>query len=105
MGYFELLTDRVTNNIHISAYEPNFKTRQLHSDYYVEDASFLKLDNITLGYNFEKIQKFRLKAYVTAQNVFTLSGYSGVEPEIFSGVDNNLYPRSTTIVLGINASF
>ncbi len=105
MGYFDLLTDRVTNNIHISAYRTNFKTRQLHSDYYVENASFLKLDNITLGYNFSKVKFARIKAYITAQNVFTLSGYSGVEPEIFSGVDNNLYPRSTTVVLGVNANF
>lgn len=105
MGYFELLTDRVTNNIHISAYETNFKTRQLHSDYYVEDASYLKLDNITLGYNFDKVKFARIKAYLTGQNVFTLTKYSGVEPEIFNGVDNNLYPRSTTVILGVNASF
>jgi len=104
-GYFEQLTDRVTNNIHISAYETGFKTRQLHSDYYIENAAFLKLDNITLGYNFDKVKFGRIKAYVTAQNVFTLTGYSGVDPEIFNGVDNNLYPRSSTIILGINASF
>ena len=105
MGYFDLLTDRVINNIHISAYETGFKTHQLHSDYYIENASFLKLDNITLGYNFNKVDFARIKAYITAQNLFTLSGYSGVEPEIFNGVDNNLYPRSTTVILGVNASF
>ncbi len=105
MGFFELLTDRVTNNIHVSAYETNFRTRQLHSDYYIEDASFIKLDNITLGYTFNKVKFARIKAYLTAQNVFTITGYSGVEPEIFSGVDNNLYPRSTTVILGVNASF
>jgi len=105
MGYFDLLTDRVTNNIHVSAYETNFKTRQLHSDYYIENASFIKLDNITLGYSFNNVKFARIKAYLTAQNVFTLTGYSGVEPEIFNGVDNNLYPRSTTVILGVNASF
>ncbi|MEN8247761.1 MAG: TonB-dependent receptor [Bacteroidota bacterium] len=105
MGHFELLTDRVLNNIHASAYETNFKTRQLHSDYYIENASFVKLDNITFGYNFNNVKWGKIKAYLTAQNLFTLTGYSGVEPEIFSGVDNNLYPRSTTIILGVNASF
>lgn len=104
-GYFEQLTDRVTNNIHTSAYETNFNTRQLHSDYYIENASFLKLDNITLGYNFSKVQVARIKAYLTAQNVFTITGYSGVEPEIFNGVDNNLYPRSSTLILGVNVGF
>jgi len=104
-GYFELLTDRVTNNINISAYETNFKTRQLHSDTYIENAAFVKLDNITLGYNFDKIKFGRIKAYLTAQNLFTITGYSGVDPEIFNGVDNNLYPRSTTVILGLNASF
>jgi len=105
MGYFDLLTQNVTNNIHTSAYKTNFKLRQLHSDYYIENASFVKLDNITLGYNFENVKFGRLKAFLTAQNVLTISGYSGIEPEIFNGVDNNLYPRSTTVVLGINASF
>jgi TonB-dependent starch-binding outer membrane protein SusC len=104
-GYFELLTDEATNNIQISAYETNFKTRQLHSDYYIENASFVKLDNITLGYNFDKVKFGRIKAYLTAQNLFTITGYSGVDPEIFNGVDNNLYPRSTTVILGLNASF
>ena len=66
MGYFDLLTDRVTNNIHASAYKTFFKTRQLHSDYYIENASFLKLDNITVGYNFDKVKFAKIKAYVTA---------------------------------------
>jgi len=105
MGYFDLLTDNVTNNIHQSAYETNFKLRQLHSDYYIENASFVKLDNITLGYNFNNVKFGRVKAFITAQNVLTLSGYSGIEPEIFNGVDNNLYPRATTVVVGLNASF
>jgi iron complex outermembrane receptor protein len=78
---------------------------QLHSDYYIEDASFIKLDNITLGYNFLVGTSINGKAYLTAQNILTVSGYSGVDPEIFSGIDNNIYPRSTTIIFGINANF
>jgi TonB-dependent starch-binding outer membrane protein SusC len=105
-GYFEKLTDRTTQNIHTSAFETNFKERQLHSDFYVENASFLKLDNITLGYNFGKV-KFtdNLRLYTTVQNAMTLTGYSGVEPELFNGIDNNLYPRSTTFIVGFNAKF
>ncbi|MFY0624691.1 MAG: SusC/RagA family TonB-linked outer membrane protein [Reichenbachiella sp.] len=106
MGYFDLLTENnVTNNIHESAYESGYRTRQLHSDYYVENASFVKLDNITLGYTFEQLSFARIKAYVTAQNVLTISPYSGVEPEIFNGIDNNLYPRSSTFIIGLNANF
>jgi iron complex outermembrane receptor protein len=104
-GYFDLLTDRVTNNIHIAGYETGFKTRQLHSDYYIENASFVKLDNITLGYTFKELKFARVKAYMTAQNLLTITKYSGVDPEVFNGIDNNLYPRSMTFILGVNASF
>ena len=111
-GFFDQLDDRVTNNIHKSAFDTNFKTRQLHSDYYVENASFMKLDNITLGYNFQNVSWARIKAYITAQNVFTYTGnkwfgtgYSGLEPEQFNGVDNNPYPRSMSLILGVNVQF
>jgi TonB-linked SusC/RagA family outer membrane protein len=105
-GHFEQLTERnITNNIHESAFETNFKTKQLKSDYYVENASFLKLDNITLGYNFNNVQWARLRAYVTAQNVFTLTPYSGLEPEQFNGIDNNPYPRSLSLLVGVNVQF
>ncbi len=104
-GYFEQLTDQTLNNIDKSAFETNFKQRQLHSDYYVENASFVKLDNITLGYNFSNVQFARIKAYITGQNVFTLTGYSGLEPEQFNGIDNNPYPRSLSLILGVNIQF
>ncbi len=104
-GYFDLLTEKVTNNIHTSAFKTSFKTRQLKSDYYIENGSFVKLDNITLGYSFDKIKFARIKAYVTAQNILTLTGYSGIDPETFSGIDDNPYPRSTTFIIGVNANF
>ncbi len=104
-GYFALLTDQVTNNIHVSAFDTNFKNRQLHSDYYVENASFLKMDNITLGYSFKNISFGNLRAYITAQNVFTLTGYSGLEPEQFNGIDNNPYPRSLSLLGGLSFQF
>jgi len=73
-------------------------------DYFVENASFLRCDNITLGYSFKR-PKISGRAYCTVSNPFVISKYSGLDPEIFSGVDNNIYPRSMTTVLGINLQF
>jgi len=78
------------------------------SDYFVENASFLRIDNITLGYTFnEKVTKGKLNAriYATVSNPCVISGYSGLDPEIFGGIDNNIYPRSLTTVLGCSIQF
>ena len=91
------------NNIHISAYGNNFTTKQLHSDIYVEDGSFLKLDNVTIGYNFKGNNNLQSRAYVTATNLLTISDYSGVDPEVgIGGIDNNIYPRSRMFIVGVN---
>ncbi|WP_426486601.1 SusC/RagA family TonB-linked outer membrane protein [Flavobacterium sp. 2] len=80
---------------------------QLKSDYYVQDASFVKLDNVTVGYTFkEKIKGISmLKITGSAQNVLTITKYEGLNPEISNGIDNNLYPRPITFMLGLNANF
>jgi len=104
-GYFDRLNDLVTNNIDESAYVLNFKKKQLKSDYYVENASFLKLDNITLGYNISTGMFNSIRVFATVSNVFTLSGYSGMDPEIpqfHGGIDNNIYPVSRNILLGLS---
>ena len=78
------------------------------TDYFVENASFLRCDNITLGYTFDqKITKNKLNAriYATIQNPFVISSYKGLDPEIFGGIDNNIYPRSMTTVLGVSLQF
>ncbi|WP_421764946.1 SusC/RagA family TonB-linked outer membrane protein [Ekhidna sp.] len=94
------------NNIHISAYENDFTERQLLSDIYVENASFLKLDNLTVGYTIDRINNVDARAYLTATNLMTITGYSGVDPESgINGIDNNLYPRSTTVIVGVNLTF
>ncbi len=109
-GYFDRLTEsQVTNNVHSSAFSNNFKERQLKSDHYVENASFFKLDNITIGYTI-KPKKFikQIRIYATAQNVFTLSGYSGIDPEapqFTGGIDNGIYPNALTYLFGASASF
>lgn len=67
----------------------------------------MKLDNITLGYNFKKLWNNRLdlRIYALMQNVFTITRYKGLDPEIFNGIDNNLYPRPQTVLLGVNIGF
>lgn len=73
-------------------------------DRFVENASFLRCDNITLGYTFNE-PKIKARVYVTASNPFVISGYSGLDPEVFGGIDNNIYPRSMTVLAGVSLQF
>ena len=73
-------------------------------DYFVENASFLRIDNITLGYSF-KANKLSGRAYVTVQNPCVFSKYTGLDPEVFGGIDNNMYPRSMTSLVGLSLQF
>jgi iron complex outermembrane receptor protein len=84
-----------------------FETPRYFSDYYVENGSFLKLDNLSVGYNFNNlgVDKLRMRIYGTAQNLFTVTKYSGLDPEVFSGIDNNIYPRPRTFLLGISLTY
>jgi iron complex outermembrane receptor protein len=105
-GYYEqLYQGSILNNIHESALETGYTSRQLKSDYYIENASFLRMDNITLTYNYNKLDFVKVKVYGTVQNLFTLTGYSGPNPEVSSGIDNNLYPLATTYILGLGLTF
>jgi TonB-linked SusC/RagA family outer membrane protein len=81
--------------------------QQLLSDYYIENASFLKLDNFNIGYNVGKIfnNKASLSLNGTIQNLFVITEYSGLDPEISNGVDNNFYPRPRIYALGLNLNF
>ncbi len=88
----------------------NFQSSDLTtvlSDYYVQNASFLKCDNITLGYSFKKIASLPLKGrvYATCSNVFTITNYDGVDPEVSGGIDNNIYPRPITTQIGLSLNF
>jgi iron complex outermembrane receptor protein len=94
------------NNLHKSFLKTGFKTRQYLSDYYVENAAFLKLDNISAGYDFGEIFKnVSLNASALVQNVFTWTNYSGVDPEVPSGFDNSFYPRPTTFSISLGLQF
>ncbi len=79
----------------------------VRSDYFVENASFLRCDNITLGYTFENLLQnaLRLRLFGAVQNPFVITKYKGLDPEVFSGIDNNAYPRPVTFTLGLVATF
>ena len=108
-GYYERLYDFGLNNIHQSVITTNFSNRQLKSDFYLENGNYMRLDNITLSYMFKPSKVFEsLNVFATATNVFTISNYSGMDPEMAlnaNGIDNNLYPLAFTILAGINANF
>lgn len=94
------------NNLSSSFLDTRFTTRQYQSDYYVENASFLKMDNIQLGYNFGQVCKwFSLNASIMVQNVFTVTKYTGVDPEVQSGIDNSVYPRPRIYSLTVGIDF
>lgn len=94
-------------NLHRTALEYGFDTPQFFSDVYLEDASFLRMDNLTMGYTvprFRGVQQMRV--FGTVQNVFTVTGYSGLDPEVgLLGIDNNIYPRSRTFTFGASVGF
>jgi len=96
-------------NIPVSVLKSNFNetANVLLSDYYVENASFLKMDYITLGYTFNKLKntKNNIRIWTGVQNVFTITNYSGLDPEVFGGIDNTIYPRPRTFLFGANIKF
>jgi len=105
LGTFQEIRRGSPYNLHADVLNTNFNSPQYLSDYYVQDGSFLRLDNITLGYGFQfRGQTMRL--YGTVQNVFTITGYKGVDPTAgLEGIDNNIYPRSRTITGGLSVQF
>jgi tonB-linked outer membrane protein, susC/ragA family len=95
-----------------SALDLNWQTNDwTQSDYFVRNASFLRCDNITLGYSFDKLLQMGSwhglsgRVYATASNVFTITKYKGLDPEVFSGLDYELYPRPTSFILGLSLNF
>jgi TonB-linked SusC/RagA family outer membrane protein len=94
------------NNVHSSYLETGFQRRQHLSDYYVENGSFLKMDNLSLSYNFGRVCRWlSLNASVMLQNVFCITKYSGVDPEVPSGMDSSFYPRPRTYSLSLGLEF
>ena len=97
------------NNYTYEAVARNWQTYQITSqlsDYYVHNASFLKCDNITLGYSFKTWDDYlNGRVYLTASNVFTITKYDGLDPEVANGFDSNMYPRPISFILGVNLNF
>jgi len=104
-GYLNRLFEQVPQNVPTAALEANFRTPQYTSNYYLEDATFVRFDNITLGYTINQISKLRIRVYATAQNAIVWTKYKGLDPEVVNGIDNNLYPRSRTFVFGLSVGF
>ncbi|MFI5158947.1 MAG: SusC/RagA family TonB-linked outer membrane protein, partial [Sphingobacteriales bacterium] len=93
-------------NLPASILKTNFQQYQLYSDYYVENGSFLRMDNANLSYNFGKVAKAAtLRVTANVQNVFVVTKYTGLDPEVQGGIDNNLYPRPRVFSLGLNLGF
>lgn len=109
MGYLARLygTNGYLANINRSAITNNIQDQAsvTFSDHFVEDASFLRIDYLSLGYSLENIHKNPIRLSFTVQNPVVISSYSGIDPEISSGIDNNIYPRATTYVFGISTDF
>jgi TonB-dependent starch-binding outer membrane protein SusC len=105
-----ILNPYVLGNASVNYLETEFTgatEQQALSDYYIQNASFLKMDNLNVGYDFGRVYKNKasLRANLSIQNVFVITKYKGLDPEIGNGVDNNLYPRPRIIALGLNLDF
>ena len=107
----DLWTNQFVSNRVATAPMSMFTQAQYLSDYYLQDASFIKLDNFTLGYTFPKLfnvasdRPFSLNIFGTVQNICTLTKYTGIDPEIYGGIDGTVYPRPRTFVGGIKINF
>ena len=95
------ILDNATTNI----YATGFFNNQYFSDYYIQNASFLKMDNIGVMYGLLTGNKLNLTLSANCQNVFTITKYQGINPEIYGGIDNTLYPVPRIYTLGVNVGF
>ncbi len=100
----------VLSNIPTATFDTNFghTPSVIFSDYYIEDASFLRMDNITLGYTLRNLCKgiSSLRFWTGVQNAFVITNYSGLDPEITkNGIDNQIFPRGRTFLLGLNYKY
>lgn len=102
--YNDLFTYGLSNVVENDYY---FEQPRYMSDYYLRNASFVRCDNITLGYTWDNLlnDKLRLRLFGAVQNPFVITKYKGVDPEVFGGIDNSVYPRATTYSLGLVATF
>ena len=95
------------SNILQATAKSGFQQQQLYSDKWLEDGSFFRFDNITLGYTFDKLwnDSSKLRLSFTMTNIATITGYSGIDPELTDGIDRDMYPRPRSYTLGVNLTF
>jgi iron complex outermembrane receptor protein len=112
LGYLNNSINQITplNNINPNFFDSGFVNEgnnRYFSDYYIRNASFIKLDNISIGYNIAKPfgENTTARLNFGVQNVAIFSKYKGLDPEIFSGIDNTIYPRARMFVFGCNVNF
>ena len=107
LGHYSALRGNAPTNLHRSVLDNGFVQPQYLSDVYVEDASFLRIDNIAVGYTLRNLRGMSsVRLFGTVQNVLTLTGYSGVDPIAgVNGIDNNLFPLSRTFTAGLSIGF
>ncbi len=111
IGTRAIFSNSALSNQPKAAFNTNFQERQRQSDYYIQNASFLKIDNITLGYSFEnflqgaKYHGLSGRLYATVQNPITITPYDGLDPEVDGGMDRQVYPRPISVLFGVNINF
>ncbi len=107
-GFFnDMYYNGYLRNSPASVLETGFNQERFHSDHYVENASFIRMDNISVGYTFDDLLDFgsSVRLSGTVNNAFVITNYSGLDPEVFGGIDQVIYPRPRTFVLGVNINF
>jgi TonB-dependent starch-binding outer membrane protein SusC len=106
-AYAGMVASGYLSNRNKDVSQTNFENSQYYSDYYMENGSFMKLDNISIGYSMTNLfqEKLNMRVYTTAQNLVTVTKYSGLDPEVFGGIDNNIYPRPRIFLLGISLTY
>ncbi len=103
-SYYDISTTGFVPNRNRELLTSGFTSAQYFSDYFVENASFVRLQNVTLGYNFGEIIRkgSNVSLSFAAQNLFLITNYKGLDPEVIGGIDNTIYPRPRTFTVGLN---
>jgi TonB-linked SusC/RagA family outer membrane protein len=106
-GTFRTNSLNFLTNVSRNYLETGFENNQYFSDYYIENASFLRMDQASIGYDFGKVfrGKATLRGTFNVQNVFVITKYKGLDPEVAGGIDNNFYPRPRVFSVGFNLDF
>ncbi len=105
-AFFNKVNEQSLSNLHRDLNTTGFTASQLWSDYYLQDASFLRVDNIQVSYTLKNVfKKTDLRIYGVAQNPMLFTNYTGIDPEVSGGIDNNIYPRARTFTMGVSAKF